>query len=182
MTVRKGIALVLSFAGVIIVTTRGNLFSFQLANIKGVVFALSAAVFFGLYAVLNKKKEYDKQFSIMIYFFVSFLVSLVFVLATGGLPHVSGLQILGLAWNGVFVNAVAHVTWLLALQKGNTAKISNLAFISPFLALVYILIFLHEPIGLYSIIGLVVIVAGILIQLKEPGVTRTDSTSSTWTP
>ena len=167
MTLRKGIALFLSFIGVVVVMTRGDILHFRADNVKGVVFAVLAAVFFGLYAVLNKRKGYDKQFSIMICFLVSFLVSLAYVLIRKDLPQINGTQILGLLWNGIFVNAIAQTTWLLALQKGNTAKISNLAFITPFLSLVYIYVFLHEVIGLYSLAGLTVIILGIVIQMKD---------------
>jgi drug/metabolite transporter (DMT)-like permease len=167
MTGRKAVALLLSFIGVMIVTTRGDILNFKAADIAGVVFAFSAAVVFGLYAVLNKRKDYDKQFSIMLYFFISFLVSMAYILIRQDLPAVGVPQILGLIWNGVFVYAIAQTTWMLALQRGNTAKISNLAFITPFLSLVYIYFFLHEAIGLYSIAGLLVIVLGILIQMKD---------------
>lgn len=54
--------------------------------------------------------------------------------------------------------------WLLALKYGDTAKISNLIFITPFLSLVYIYFLLGEKILLSSVIGLVLIVLGIVIQ------------------
>ena len=51
-------------------------------------------------------------------------------------------------------------------MRGNTAKISNLAYITPFLSMVCARVVLGEPIRLYSVLGLTVIVGGILIQLK----------------
>jgi len=53
---------------------------------------------------------------------------------------------------------------LLALKHGDTAKISNLIFMTPFLSLIYIHFLLGEKVLLLSIVGLVFIVAGILIQ------------------
>ena len=52
-------------------------------------------------------------------------------------------------------------------QHGNTAKISNLAYMTPFLSMLCARIVLGEPIRLTSLIGLCVIVCGILIQLKK---------------
>jgi drug/metabolite transporter (DMT)-like permease len=167
MTSRKGIALVLSFAGVMIVITKGSLANLRMADIKGVLLAFSAAVVFGLYAVLNKKKSYDKYFSIMIFFFVSFIFSLIYLMIKKDIPRIDAFEFAGLLWNGVFVYAIAQTTWFLALDKGNTAKISNLAFFTPFISLIYIYVFLHEKIGLYSVIGLVVIVIGIFIQMGD---------------
>lgn len=167
MTSRKGIALLLSFAGVMIVITKGNISNLQMTDIKGVLLAVSAAVVFGLYAVLNKQKGYDKHFSIMIFFFISFIVSLIYLLIKRDIPRIDAFQLAGLLWNGVFVYAVAQTTWFLALDKGDTAKISNLAFVTPFISLIYIYVFLHEEIGLYSIVGLAVIVIGIFIQMND---------------
>ena len=55
--------------------------------------------------------------------------------------------------------------WMLALGAKDTAKISNLAYITPFLSLIWTAIFLGEKITVLSVVGLVVIVSGILIPL-----------------
>ena len=81
--------------------------------------------------------------------------------------EIGALQLLGFAWNGVFVMATATVTWAIALKLGGTAKVSNLAYITPFLSLVWTRLVLGEPIKLLSVAGLVVIVVGIFIQLKD---------------
>ncbi|MBR2897877.1 MAG: EamA family transporter, partial [Oscillospiraceae bacterium] len=46
-------------------------------------------------------------------------------------------------------------------------KISNLAYITPFLSIVWTAVFLREEIGLNSLLGLVIIVLGIVIQLRK---------------
>ena len=55
----------------------------------------------------------------------------------------------------------------MALESGNTAKISNLAYITPFLSFIWTGLILKEPIHWNSIVGLLLIVCGILIQLKK---------------
>ncbi|MBQ9132162.1 MAG: DMT family transporter, partial [Clostridia bacterium] len=76
-------------------------------------------------------------------------------------------QLVGLAWNGVFVMAVATTTWAIALDAGNTAKISNLAYVTPFLSLVWTFFVLHETPSPWAVGGLCLIVLGIFVQLKE---------------
>lgn len=71
------------------------------------------------------------------------------------------------AWNGIFVMGISAVAWTLALKTGSTAKIANLAYITPFLSLVWTFLILHEPIEPTSLIGLSLIVVGISTQLKE---------------
>ena len=63
--------------------------------------------------------------------------------------------------------AIGNTAWALALEKGNTAKVSNLAYITPCLSLICTALILKEQISILSVAGLCVIVLGILIQLKE---------------
>ena len=67
----------------------------------------------------------------------------------------------------MFTSATGFTSWALALEKGDTAKISNLAYITPFLSLIWTGLILKEKISIYAIIGLIVIILGILIQLKD---------------
>jgi len=99
--------------------------------------------------------------------FMAFLPSLIIVLMRGGSLILAPAQIPGMIWNGVFTMALANLAWALALSCGNTAKVSNLAYITPFLSLVWTFFILKEPIEPLSVIGLCLIVVGIFIQLKD---------------
>ena len=76
-------------------------------------------------------------------------------------------QFLGLLWIGIFTSAVAFTSWVLALEKGDITKISNLAYITPFLSLIWTGLILKEKISIYAVLGLVIIVLGIFVQMKE---------------
>ena len=67
-------------------------------------------------------------------------------------------------YNGVFVNGISYIFWFKALEHGETHIISNLLYLTPFISLIYISIFLNEKILLSSVIGLIVIVSGVLLQ------------------
>ena len=165
-TARKAIAIGMSFLGVITVAG-GELTHFSLDTLWGMLFCIGAAVSYGSFTALNQKWHYDKQISMMISFLASFLLSLVINIAMGTDMSLNLLQTVGLGWNGIFVMAIATVTWALALDSGKTAKVSNLAYITPFLSLVWTFLFLKEPINPWSVVGLIIIVLGIFIQLKD---------------
>lgn len=165
-TARKAIAIGMSFLGVITVAG-GELAHFSADTLLGMLFCIGAAVSYGSFTALNQKWHYDKQISMMIAFFASFLLSLVINIAMGTDMSLNLLQTVGLGWNGIFVMAIATVTWALALDSGKTAKVSNLAYITPFLSLVWTFLFLKEPINPWSVLGLIIIVLGIIIQLKD---------------
>lgn len=167
VTKAKVLGLALSFAGVIIVLTKFNLSSIAGLNIGGAGFALLAAVCYGLFCVLGKKYHYNELYSMTVYLIVSIIVSGIWLAIKGNMPALQPVHLLGIAWLGIFTSAVPLILWEMALHKGNTAIISNLAFITPFLSLVYIYFILHEPISIYSLIGLIVIVCGVFVQMKK---------------
>ncbi len=160
MTVRKALAIVISFVGVIIIA--GG--SAAGASLIGVLLCIGAAVSYGLFTALAQKWQYDKTFYMMLTFAVTFIICL-FLNGNTPVPHLSLWQLAGLAYNGIFVLALATITWTIALSGGSTAKISNLAYITPFLSLVWTFLILSEPIEVRSVIGLCVIILGIFIQL-----------------
>lgn len=166
MTVRKIVAIALSFLGVIIVTG-GDLLRFDKNTIIGAFSCILAALSYGLFTALNQKYSYDKWLAMMIAYVATFLLTTVVNAIKGDMFIPDFNQTLGLMWNGVFVLAVGSTCWALALESGKTAKISNLAYITPFLSLVWTFFVLGEPIKLTSILGLTVIILGIFIQLKD---------------
>jgi len=172
MTFRKILAIVLSFVGVIIVTANGNLLNIDNNTLIGALFCILAAISYGLFSVLNKYKGYDKYASMMLYYLITFIICIIYLLITKTTINIGIGQAGGLLWSGIATSAIAFTTWALALQKGDTAKISNLAYITPFLSLVWTYFLLKENISIYSVLGLVVIVLGIFIQLKDKKVEK----------
>ena len=167
MTLRKAIAVVLSFTGVVIVTSNGNLAGIAGSNLVGAGYCVLAAVSYGLFVALNKRLRYDSFLSMMLYYIVSAVVAAIYVIFAGQMPTISGVQSLGLVWIGMGDYAIAYVSWALAMKAGETAKIANLAYITPFLSLLVAHFLLGDPITVWSVGGLAVIVAGIFLQLKD---------------
>lgn len=164
LTLKKMLGLVLSFIGVYVVATKGELLSFTFANAKGDILATLGAVSYGLFSVLGKKHKYETFTSMLLYYCFGFVLVLITVFAFSSIPKVSLVQLAGLAWLGIMTNALAFVFWFKALEHGDTAKMANIVFLTPFLSLVYIYFLVDEPILMSSIIGLAFIVLGIAIQ------------------
>lgn len=167
MTLRKTIAILLSFIGVILVTVNGSLFGIQKNSLMGALYCVIAATSYGLYSVLNKQKAYIKSVCTMLYFLVAFFICLLYLFISGSLYIPTLPQLAGFAWIGICSNAIGTTTWALALEHGDTAKISNLAYITPFISLIWTTLILKEPFSLFSLAGLFAIIFGVLIQLKD---------------
>jgi len=167
LTWRKVLGILISFIGVYIVITKGDVLGFTFSNLKADLFSLVSAIAYGLFSVLGKKDDYERLTSILVYYVFGFIFVAITVFLVSSVPIVSFKQLIGLAWLGVMTNGLAFVFWFKALEYGDTAKMANYAFLAPFLSLVYIYFLLGERILLSSVIGLIVIVVGILFQASR---------------
>lgn len=159
------LALLISYCGVVVISTEGHPWSLHFSDPFGVFLALASTVIWSLYWIFNTRDSRDPVVGL----FVNFLCSCPFVLgyylltSAVRLPELPGL--LGAAYVGAFEMGACFVLWLLALKRtANAARISNLIFISPFLSLVLIHFLVGERILPSTFIGLLLIVAGLLCQ------------------
>lgn len=169
LTVRKLLAVAISFFGIFVIVTHLDLKSFHPASPTGVIACLLAAVTYGLFSALNKRFFYDQYLALFVYYLITTVACMPFVvLGIGGAPVMpQGIGgVIGLLWTGIFINAIGYLLWCQALLNGSTAKIANLAYITPFTAIIVSRILLGEPISPFSIIGLLFIILGIVVQMK----------------
>ena len=165
MNLGKAAAVVFSFLGILVVTTDGKLTDFSFGDPKGILFALLAAICYGLYCTLNKRETYDKNLSVMISYGAGTIMAFVLIIIQGKLSFPTGAQTAGMLWNGIICNALPYLTWALALDIGNTAVIANLAYLTPFVSLLCTHFVLGEKVTIFSVLGLVLIVLGIVLQM-----------------
>ena len=164
MTWVKGLALLCSFAGVVILSgfpaedAGGDRWT-------GIVCCLAAAACYGLFSVLNKKLGYDQNITMTVIWFIVAAASALLGLCTERWVPIEGIQWAGLLWLGIAVDAIAYLLWAIALSEaGNTAVIANLAYLTPFLSIAVSAVFLNEKIQPVAVIAAVLIIGGILLQ------------------
>ncbi len=166
LTAKKLIAIFISFFGVIVVVG-GDINDLNGRMLFGVLCCILGAVSYGIFTALNQKMNYNKSMTLMVSYFATFIFTTLVNLINGDIFVPATNQIFGFVWNGIFTVAIANTFWIMALENGKTEKVSNLAYITPFLSLVWTYLFLNEAIKLNSLVGLIIIILGILIQLKE---------------
>ena len=167
LTVMKSASMLLSFAGVAVVATGGNVSDLGNVDLAGILSCCLAAMCYGLFSVMTIKIQCDKFVAMMIYYFFSTVVAAAVLLFTGGIPVLNAAQIPGILWTGVLIYGVAFSLWSIAIASGNTAKISNLAYLTPFVSLIWIYFLVGEPITMASVVGLLIIIAGVLLQMFD---------------
>ena len=160
-------AILVSFSGVIMIATRGDLASLGVSHPLGSSLALGSSLIWALFWIFNLRDRRDPALKL----FLSFGFGSVFILATVllgegiRLPAWPGL--LGGVYSGLFEMGLTFLLWLKALElAGATARVSNLVFLSPFLSLVFIRMLVGETILPSTLAGLALIICGILLQQR----------------
>ncbi|MFW5701528.1 MAG: DMT family transporter, partial [Bacteroidota bacterium] len=132
-------ALFISFFGVVIIATRGDLASLEFENPEGVTLAVGSSIIWAVFWLLNVRDKRSEIVKLFLNFVFGFAYSLIFYIITEGfeLPGATGLA--GAAYVGLFEMGITFVLWLRALNLSRTtAQVSNLIYISPFLSLAII--------------------------------------------
>jgi len=159
------LALVVSYCGVVIISTEGDPFSLHFTNSFGVALALISTVIWALYWIYNTRDKRDPVVALFVNFLCSLPFILVYYLLTSDLRIPSMNALLGGAYVGTFEMGLSFILWQMAMKlTDNTARISNLIFLSPFLSLIFIHFLLGEEILPSTFIGLILILAGLSCQ------------------
>jgi len=159
------LAILISFSGILIISTEGDLSTLSFHEPFGVFLALISSIFWALYWILNIKDNKDEILKLFLNFGFGTVFIFLYILFFKGfeLPRVEGL--IGSVYIGFFEMSLTYFFWLKGLKLSeNTAKVSNLVYLTPFISLIIINQVLDEEILISTVIGLFLIVGGIAIQ------------------
>ncbi|HCT30916.1 MAG TPA: EamA family transporter [Bacteroidales bacterium] len=164
------IALCISFIGVVFISSQGSFSIFSRSNPFGVMLALTSSLVWASFWLLNVKNGVKDE---VVKLFISFSFATTFGLIAGSLSDgfwdIKPNGIYAAAYIGAFEMGITFVLWLKALNYAeNTARLGNVIYLVPFVALVFISVVLGEHVYWTTIMGLVFIVLGIVYQQLKP--------------
>ncbi|MFO8152087.1 DMT family transporter [Thioalkalivibrio sp.] len=166
---RGFIALLVSYAGVVVIATEGRPLDMAFTSLPGVLLALGSTIIWALYWIYNTRHRGDPVAALLIGFAFSLPLVLITTLLFSELTWPSWQGWLGAAWVGTFEMGLAFVFWLHALRlSATTARVGNLIFLAPFLSLVFIHFLVGETVLPATLLGLVLIIAGNVVQQWRP--------------
>ncbi|HEX2920805.1 MAG TPA: DMT family transporter [Bacteroidales bacterium] len=168
ISARSITALLISFAGVYIISSKGNPFNPGHTNPLGVLLATGSSVFWAFYFIMNIRDKRDEAVKLFLNFFFGSLYLLLMVLATGNYGEISLKGALLAIYIGIFEMGITFLLWLKALSLAkSTTTISNFAYLSPLISLFFINHVLGEHVYITTLAGLLMIIAGILVSNKQ---------------
>jgi drug/metabolite transporter (DMT)-like permease len=140
-----------------------------LTHWPGILLALSSAVVWAFYWIFNLRDRREATIKLFMNFCFGFLYIAVILCLTQGiaLPPWKGLA--GTLWVGFFEMGLTFIFWMKALEYAeSTSIVSNVVYLSPFISLIFLKVVVGEQLFFSSILGLILIIAGILIQISKP--------------
>ena len=160
------LALTFSFFGVILIASKGRLADMKIDDPVGVTTAISTSLIWAFYWIINLKDQREASQKLMYNFLVGSILTLIYsivVIRSGQqgwfIPHSKiAVGIAGAFYVGIFEMGLTFLIWNNALKTAkNTAIVSNLIFITPFVSLLFIYLILGEPIHWATVAGLLII-------------------------
>lgn len=162
---RDILAILISFCGVLVISTKGHILSFRLTDPLGVALATGSSIPWALYWIYNIKDQRDEVLGLFLNFTCASVYVFVLMLAAGELKIPSFKGALGITYVGLFEMGITFLIWLKALKLSKTtANVAGLVYLVPFISLVVIYFVLGEKILPSTIAGAVFIVGGIILQ------------------
>lgn len=166
MTVKGVIALLVSFVGVILISSEGNIANIDIESPLGVFLALFSAVVWALYWIFNLRNTgVDPAVRLFINFAFATIFSFALGMLVDGFWEINLIGLGGALYVGCFEMGITFFLWLKALSLAESkAKLGNIIYLVPFVSLIFIHFFVGENIYWTTIAGLIIIVASILYQ------------------
>jgi drug/metabolite transporter (DMT)-like permease len=159
------IALIISFAGIVLIASQGSLSIFRNTSPVGLVFALISSLAWALTWLLNTRDKQEPEIKLILNFTsAALLINITsFLFPSKNALHLN--YILPAVYIGLFEMGISFFLWMKAMSFATTTdRIGNLVYITPFLSLIFIHFILGEHIHLTTLSGLLLIVMGITFQ------------------
>jgi drug/metabolite transporter (DMT)-like permease len=169
------LSVLLSFLGGYLVVSGGRVLEFHSGHWQAYLCAGSGAFFWGLFSVLSKRQRYEALPAMFLYSLGALACFTVVALAAAIGHAALGAGIAPMAaptprsWLlllalGGGANGLGYLFWILALRGGETTRVATLAYLTPFVALLYLAVFRGTPVRPWQLASLALILAGPILD------------------
>lgn len=168
LSLRKAVGVLLALAGVVLLTTRGDLEALRRVTFQaGDLFMTAASLMFAAYSVGLRFKPPDLDNNALI--LSTFIISIVFLLpvsawelASGRTVTVNAATVAGVLYTGIIASIVCYWCWTNAILRIGPGRTALLYYTMPFFSGIEAILILGEPVLPAHFAGGGLIVAGLL--------------------
>lgn len=165
---------IIAFAGLVLLISRGHLESISFISNKGDLLVLSSALTWSIYSAINKKitLHYPPMMTILYSFLFMAIIISPLVLNRSTAEAVTGLPAEGwgaVLFLGILCSGLSYVLWAYSLKELGSSKAGVFLYFEPFVTVFTAWIVLGETITPVVMISGFVITAGVvLVNLNRP--------------
>ena len=168
LSLSKIVSLMLGFAGVSLVITKGDFTKIDFGNIDVILMVLLGACSFALFSVLSKKVHINLTNAVTIYFFTAIIYAFISMQTFSFFIFPTAKEWVFILVNGIFLNGVSYLFWIKALQNADASFVAPFIFMTPILSAGFLIMFFDEPVLSVYFAGLVLIIlSGLANSFKK---------------
>lgn len=159
------LAILLSFGGVLVIASKGDISQMNFTNIDGDLLALSTSIIWSLFWIINIKSKLDDSIKLFYSFLFGFIFTIPIVAIYSEFIIPSNIGLIAGIYVGIAEMGVTFFFWLMALKLAKrTDQVSQFIYLTPFISLLFISSILKEQIHESTLIGLGFILGGIFLN------------------
>lgn len=165
-TVRRGqvLWLLVSFVGIILISTQGSIDGLRTGSTSGVLLALFSAFIWAFYWIFNSRQDdsVDTGVRLFLNFIFGTLYLIIYCAFFDNFDIPSTRALLSAVYVGLFEMGITFLFWAKALSLAtNKPSVIGLTYLSPVISIILIHFILGETIFTTTILGFALIIAGI---------------------
>lgn len=159
------IGIIVSFAGVLIISFQGNFDVSEIKNPIGVVYSTGSSLIWATYWLLNTSREKYAETGLFLNFVFAGIYITILMFVVDGFSELHLKGVFAAVYIGIFEMGLTFILWLKALKYSkDSGKVSHLVYFSPFISLLFINLILKEYIYYTTYIGLILIISGVVLS------------------
>lgn len=143
----------------------------KLEDLKGVLFAIAGALFYTAIVLTNKKylKDVDPVFRTLVQLLVAAVITAPYVLLTEDISSLvfTSKSIVLLLVLGIGMTAIPYIIYFSNIVRIPTKTAAIFSYADPVIAVIVSVLFMHEPISIYGIIGAILVIGAAIFSEIE---------------
>jgi drug/metabolite transporter (DMT)-like permease len=163
---RHVFAALLGLVGAGLIVTGGQ-FSLRFGYLPGYLFAAGAAITWALYSLLTKRLPPFETDAVAAFCAISGGLSLIFYFLSGGswgeIQALNARDWIMLILIGIGPMGAAFFLWDAALKRGDPRRIGSLAYLTPLLSTLNLVLFAGKTLNWVSIVAMILIIGGAVL-------------------
>ncbi|MDH7604299.1 MAG: DMT family transporter [Melioribacter sp.] len=172
ITFTQLIGIFISFVGLILLISKGDISSIDFISNKGDFLILASSFTWSIYSFVNKKisVHYSALMTILYLFLMMSIILLPFTINSKNIDSLFHLSMSGwyaLIFLGIFCSGLAYVLWAQAMSEMESSKVGAFLYIEPFVTVFTAWIFLKEEITFLTMFSGIIIIIGVILVNRK---------------